>query len=286
MSARPSLDAAREAAIRAAFPDVFRPRLAARAAHVALAVAAAALFAFSLYWLDFSFERFARGVARLGQFVVLMLPPNAGGDLSLYLRSLADTFAIAVLGTALGALVAAPFGFLAAKNIVPNAIFHFSLRRFVDCARSIDILIWALIWVGVVGLGPFAGVLAIASADFGAFGKLFSETIEAAETRAIEGVRAAGGDRAAEIRFGLLPQILPVLAGQILYFLETNVRAAMVLGVVGAGGVGLHLSEQIRLLEWPRVAVLILLLLVSVAALDRLSEWARRRLISGEEQRL
>lgn len=285
MSARLSIDAARKAAIRAAFPDVFRPRLAAHAARLALAAAAAALFVFSLYWLDFSFERFAKGFARLGQFVVLMLPPNAGGDLLLYLRSLADTFAIAILGTALGAVIAAPFGFLAARNIVPNAIFHFSLRRFVDCARAIDILIWALIWVGVVGLGPFAGVLAIASADFGAFGKLFSETIEAAETRAIEGVRATGGSRAAEIRFGLLPQILPVIAGQILYFLETNVRAAMVLGVVGAGGVGLHLSEQIRLLEWPRVAVLILLLLVSVASLDRLSEWARRRLIVGDEPR-
>jgi phosphonate transport system permease protein len=137
----------------------------------------------------------------------------------------------------------------------------------------------------VVGLGPFAGVLAIASADFGAFGKLFSETIEAADNRAIEGVRAAGGSRLAEIRFALLPQILPVVAGQVLYFLETNVRAAMVLGVVGAGGIGMHLSEQIRLLEWPRVAVLILLLLVSVALLDRFSEWARRRLIIGAEQR-
>jgi phosphonate transport system permease protein len=285
MSARPVLDASRAAALRAAHPDIFAPRLAARAGRLALAFAAVALFVFSLFRLDFSLERFVTGFARLGQFLVLMLPPDAGGDLPLYLRSLADTFAIAILGTALGAAIAAPFGFLAAKNIVPNVVFHFSLRRFIDGARAIDILIWALIWISVVGLGPFAGVLAIASADFGAFGKLFSETIEAADNRAIEGVRAAGGSRLAEIRFALLPQILPVVAGQVLYFLETNVRAAMVLGVVGAGGIGMHLSEQIRLLEWPRVAVLILLLLVSVALLDRFSEWARRRLIIGAEQR-
>lgn len=285
MSRRLAIDPARGAKIRVAFPDAFRPRLMARAARLALVFAAAALFAFSLYWVDLSPERLAKGVARLGQFVILMLPPDAGGELPSYLRSLADTFAIAILGTALGAALAAPFGFLAAKNIVPDIVFHFSLRRFVDGARAIDILIWALIWVSVVGLGPFAGVLAMASADFGAFAKIFSETIEAADKRPLEAIRATGGGRWAEIRFGLLPQVLPVIAGQLLYFLEANVRAAMVLGVVGAGGIGMHLSEQIRLLEWPRVAVLILLLLVSVALLDRLSQWARRALIVGEEPR-
>ena len=126
-----------------------------------------------------------------------------------------------------------------------------------------------------MGLGPFAGVLAIATADFGALGKLFAEIIESADSKEQEGVRAAGGRRVAEVRFGLLPQVLPVIAGQILYFIESNTRSATIIGVVGAGGIGLHLSEQIRVLEWKQVSFLILLILVSVAAIDYVSGMLR-----------
>ena len=137
--------------------------------------------------------------------------------------------------------------------------------------RGVDTLIWALIWINVVGLGPFAGVLAIATSDFGALGKLFAEIIELADAKEQEGVRAAGGRRLAEVRFGLLPQVLPVIAGQILYFIESNTRSATIIGVVGAGGIGLHLSEQIRVLEWKQVSFLILMILISVAAIDFIS---------------
>jgi phosphonate transport system permease protein len=114
-------------------------------------------------------------------------------------------------------------------------------------------------------------VLAIATADFGALGKLFAEIIESADSKEQEGVRAAGGRRVAEVRFGLLPQVLPVIAGQILYFIESNTRSATIIGVVGAGGIGLHLLEQIRVLEWKQVSFLILLILVSVVAIDYVS---------------
>jgi phosphonate transport system permease protein len=114
-------------------------------------------------------------------------------------------------------------------------------------------------------------VLAIATSDFGALGKLFAEIIESADRREVEGVRASGGRRLAEVRFGLLPQVLPVMAGQVLYFIESNTRSATIIGVVGAGGIGLHLAEQIRVLEWRQVSFLIVLILIAVAAIDFVS---------------
>ncbi len=164
-----------------------------------------------------------------------------------------------------------PLGILAARNVIRSALIRLPIKRFFDAVRGVDTLIWALIWINVVGLGPFAGVLAIATSDFGALGKLFAEIIELADAREQEGVRAAGGGRIAEVRFGLMPQVLPVIAGQILYFIESNTRSATIIGVVGAGGIGLHLSEQIRVLEWKQVSFLILLILVSVAGIDYVS---------------
>src|SRR5262249_19679214 len=123
------------------------------------------------------------------------------------------------------------------------------------------------------------GVLAIATSDFGAFGKLFSEAIEGADRKQVEGIRAAGGSKLHEIRFGLLPQVLPVLAGQILYFIESNTRSATIIGIVGAGGIGLQLAEQIRVLEWQKVSTLILMILVAVAAIDFVSNRLRRAII-------
>ena len=150
-------------------------------------------------------------------------------------------------------------------------LLRFPVRRFLDSIRGVDTLIWALVWINVVGLGPFAGVLAIALSDFGAFGKLFSEAIEAADRKQVEGIRASGGNALHEIRFGLMPQVLPVIAGQVLYFIESNTRSATIIGIVGAGGIGLQLAEQIRVLEWQKVSFLILMILVAVAAIDWIS---------------
>jgi len=163
---------------------------------------------------------------------------------------------------------------LAARNVVPPTLLRRPIKRFFDAVRGVDALIWALIWINVVGLGPFAGVLAIATSDFGALGKLFAEIIESADRKQPEGVRAAGGRGLAGVRFGLMPQVLPVIAGQILYFIESNTRSATIIGVVGAGGIGLYLSEQIRVLEWKQVSFLIVLILLSVAGEIRFGEAA------------
>lgn len=258
------------AEIRARYPDVFHRPVSARFATPATIVAAVAIFAYGLVDLDFSPSRFAAGLSQLGWISMMMIPPDPGTSLPVYLKALGETLSIALLGTTLAAIFALPVSLLAARNIVPN-IFRFPVRRFLDCIRGVDTLIWALVWINVVGLGPFAGVLAIAVADFGAFGKLFSEAIEGADQKQVEGVRASGGSALHEIRFGLLPQVLPVIAGQVLYFIESNTRSATIIGIVGAGGIGLQLAEQIRVLEWQKVSFLILMILVAVAAIDFIS---------------
>lgn len=258
------------AEIRARYPDVFHRPVSARLATPATIVAAVAIFAYGLVDLDFSPSRFAAGLSQLGWISMMMIPPDPGTSLPVYLKALGETLSIALLGTTLAAIFALPVSLLAARNIVPN-IFRFPVRRFLDCIRGVDTLIWALVWINVVGLGPFAGVLAIAVADFGAFGKLFSEAIEGADQKQVEGVRASGGSALHEIRFGLLPQVLPVIAGQVLYFIESNTRSATIIGIVGAGGIGLQLAEQIRVLEWQKVSFLILMILVAVAAIDFIS---------------
>ncbi|HKM71552.1 MAG TPA: ABC transporter permease subunit, partial [Stellaceae bacterium] len=169
------------------------------------------------------------------------------------------------------AILAAPLGLLAAKNTTPSLLLRFLIRRLLDTIRGIDTLIWALVFVGVVGLGPFAGILAMAVSDTGAFGKLFSEAVEATEARERETVVAGGGTGWMAVRFGLLPQVLPVIASQILYFFESNTRSATIIGIVGAGGVGLQLSEQIRTYDFDQVSFIILLILAAVAAIDWIS---------------
>jgi phosphonate transport system permease protein len=204
-----------------------------------------------------------------------MVPPDPGEHFVTYVNGLGETLAISLLGTLLGALFALPLGVLAARNVIPAAWLRLPVKRFFDAVRGVDTLIWALIWINVVGLGPFAGVLAIATSDFGALGKLFAEIIESADRREVEGVRASGGRRLAEVRFGLLPQVAPVMAGQVLYFIESNTRSATIIGVVGAGGIGLFLAEQIRVLEWRQVSFIILLILITVAAIDFVSSRLR-----------
>src|ERR1700744_1542321 len=258
------------AQLRARYPDVFDRPASARFATPLVALLAFAIFIFGLVDLDFSPTRFITGLHQLGWIALLMLPPDPGSSLPLYLKALGETLSIALLGTTLPALMALPVSLFAARNIVPNLV-RFPVRRFLDSIRGVDTLIWALVWINVVGLGPFAGVLAIAVSDFGAFGKLFSEAIEAADRKQVEGIRASGGNALHEIRFGLLPQVLPVIAGQVLYFIESNTRSATIIGIVGAGGIGLQLAEQIRVLEWQKVSFLILMILIAVAVIDWIS---------------
>jgi phosphonate transport system permease protein len=265
--------------LRARHREVFAPDWRRRTALLAGIILVLVLAAYGFWRLDFSLTRLGSGLGQIAQMVSLMFPPSPGNRLPLYLQALTETLAIALLGTLTAAVLAFPVGFLAAKNVVPNIFAHFAVRRVLDVFRGVDVLIWALIFINIVGLGPFAGILAITASDFGSFGKLFSEAIETADKRPVEGVIASGGTRLHALRFALIPQIFPVIASQVLYYFESNTRSATIIGIVGAGGIGLHLAEQIRVLEWNVVAFLVLMILVAVALIDWVSSRLRFAII-------
>jgi len=267
--------------IRARHPEQFRTDIAGRLRLLAVLGAVLGLAAYGMWALEFSLARILGGLGRLGGFALEMLPPSAGGRFGVFLHALAETLGIAFLGTLTAAILAFPVAFLAARNVVPNPFARFAVRRGLDVIRSVDVLIWALIWINVVGLGPFAGALAIACSDVGAFGKLFSEAIETCDRKPAEGVVASGGSALHRIRFGLIPGVLPVLASQVLYFFESNTRSATIIGIVGAGGIGQYLTELIRVLELQQVAFLVLMILVTVALIDWVSGRLRRAIIGG-----
>jgi phosphonate transport system permease protein len=262
-----------QAGLAARHAAVLRPSIPTRLMVTGGIAAAVALYIGGLVMLGVSPARILAGLSRLGDIVALMIPPIPGTwtRAEIYLHALGQTLAIAFLGTMGAAILAIPLGFLAARNITASRILRFLTRRTLDAGRSIDTLIWALIWINVVGLGPFAGVLAVMTSDIGALGRLFSEALEAADRKAVDGVTSTGGGPVSRVRFGIIPQVLPVMASQVLYFFESNTRSATIIGIVGAGGIGAHLSEQIRILEWQQVSFLVILILVTVAAIDWVS---------------
>jgi phosphonate transport system permease protein len=282
MSGTPDIAAQDVAVLKARYPSAFGPttrQCVWRGAGVVLVVAwLAALF----WWFDITPARLSRGLS--GLFVILrqMVPPSPGAQGADILQGLAESVAMAFLGTAVAAALALPLGFLGARNVVVNVLAHFSVRRVFDGFRGVDQLIWALAFVRAVGLGPLAGVLAITAAEVFVLAKQFAEAIENADPRQPEAITAVGGGRLAVIRFGLLPQVLPVLLAQVLYAFESNTRSAAILGVVGAGGIGLQIAERIKVRYWNEVSFIIILILVTVAVIDFLSARLRRKLIGQQ----
>ncbi len=267
------------ARLRAALPRAFGASLGVRLAWIGVGIATILWLLALCWWFDITPSRLSRGVS--GLFVILrqMVPPSPGAQWPDILRGLAESVAMAFLGTFLAACIALPLGFLGARNVVVNFLAHFTIRRVFDGFRGVDQLIWALAFVRAVGLGPLAGVLAIAAAEICVLAKLFAEAIENADPRQPEAITAVGGSRLMAIRFGLVPQVAPILLAQVLYAFESATRGAAILGVVGAGGIGLQIAERIRVRYWDEVAFIIILILVTVAVIDFLSAQVRRRLI-------
>jgi phosphonate transport system permease protein len=268
------------AAAKAALPAAFGPSPWRRLQRWLLAGLALAWFVVLLVWFDITPERLSRGISGVWVILRLMVPPSPGAQWPDILQGLGESVAMAFLGTFVAAVLAVPLGLLGARNIVTNLLAHLSLRRFYDGLRGMDQLIWALAFVRAVGLGPLAGVLAIAAAEIAVLAKLYAEAIENADPHQPEAVLAAGGTKLLAIRFGLLPQVLPVMLAQVLYAFESNTRSAAVLGVVGAGGIGLQIAERIKVRYWNEVAFIILLILLTVGIIDFLSSRIRRRLIA------
>ena len=199
-------------------------------------------------------------------------------DWRVYLSEMLETVQIAVWGTALAVLIGAPLAILSSSNICPNWVVQ-PVRRLMDASRAINEIVFALLFVVAVGLGPLAGVLAIAIHNVGVISKLFSEAVEAIDPRPVEGIRATGASRLQEVLFGVIPQVAPLWSSYMLYRFETNVRSATVLGIVGAGGVGQSLYESIRSFQYGPTAAIILIVIATVMLIDVISARLRKSLV-------
>lgn len=243
-----------------------------------LFVALAAILVWS--WSPAEMYRFTaiftdwRNMAEFGQ---AFLKPNFL-DWRTYVSDMVVTVQIAIWGTVLAAVVGAPFAILASSNISPAWIVQ-PVRRLMDACRAINEIVFALLFVVAVGLGPFAGVMALFIHNVGVFSKLYSEAVEAIDPRPVEGIRATGARRLPEIIFGVIPQVIPLWSSYALYRLETNVRSATTLGIVGAGGIGQTLYESIRSFQYGETAAQMIIVVLTVMIIDMLSAQFRKRLI-------
>ncbi|MDP3898868.1 MAG: phosphonate ABC transporter, permease protein PhnE [Mesorhizobium sp.] len=191
-----------------------------------------------------------------------------------------ETILMAFLGTMGAAIAAFPLAFLAAKNFTPGLLARFGVRRLFDFLRGVDGLIWTIILSRAFGPGPLTGSLAMLLTDTGTFGKLFSEALENADPKQVEGLRSTGANAVQRSRFGVIPQIAPVILSQVLYYLESNTRSATIIGAIVGGGIGLLLTQAIQTQkDWEEVTYYIILTLVMVMSMDILSGWLRTRLI-------
>ena len=195
-----------------------------------------------------------------------------------------ETILMAFLGTMGAAIVALPLAFLAAKNFSPLMAIRQVTRRFFDFFRGVDALIWTIVLARAFGPGPLTGALAILITDTGSFGKMFSEALENVDKKQIEGIQSTGAKPIQRYRFGVIPQVTPVLLSQILYYLESNTRSATIIGAITGGGIGLLLTQaMITQKDWEEVAYYIVLIILMVMAMDWFSGWLRRKLIKGDE---
>jgi len=195
-----------------------------------------------------------------------------------YVEEIVKTLQIAVWGTFLAIVFAVPFGLMAAENLSPLWLRQ-PVRRLMDALRAINEMVFAMLFVVAVGLGPFAGVLAIFVHTTGVLAKLFSEAVEAIDPRPVEGIRATGANVLEEILYGVIPQVIPLWVSYSLYRFESNVRSATVVGMVGAGGIGVVLWEVIRGFYFAQTCAVMIMIIVTVSLIDVLSAWLRRRFL-------
>lgn len=277
------MDAAQVSEARAAFPDAFGGQTARLIAALIWTIAIG-YFAWSLWYFEF-WKLFAMNERALRMITLFFAWRDMGDwDYQGIYVGLAETVAIAFLGTLLGSVAALLIAFAAARNTMPAALPRHMVRRFLDVLRGVDSLIWALVFVRAVGLGPLAGVLATFVSDTGSLSKLYSEAIENIDRKQVEGVRATGASDIKVIRYGYIPQILPVFISLSLYSFESSARSATILGIVGAGGIGKVIIDRFRAGHFDQVAFVVLNVLVVVYVIDFISGKIRAHFIGAEHR--
>lgn len=190
-----------------------------------------------------------------------------------------ETVQMALIGSVLGILLAAPFGLLAARNTSPHPWIYQGTRMLLNANRSLPEIIYALIFVAAVGLGPFGGVLALGIASIGSIGKLYAEAIESIDPQQVLAVRATGANPLLTFRYAVIPQALPVIASYSLLLFEGNIRHASILGIVGAGGIGFIIGKYMALFQYTRLMGAVILMIITVTLIDRTSDFLRKRII-------
>jgi len=218
-----------------------------------------------------------RDSANMGRYLADFFPPDFH-EWRIYLEEMVVTLQIALWGTALAVVTAVPLGLLASSNIVPAWVYQ-PVRRLMDACRAINEMVFAMLFVVAVGLGPFAGVLALWIHTAGVLAKLFSEAVEAIDPQPVEGIRSTGAGALHEIVYGVIPQVMPLWISFTLYRFESNVRSASVVGMVGAGGIGVVLWEIIRGFQYAQTAAVMIIIVVTVSLIDVVSARIRKSLI-------
>ena len=276
-----AIDSTQLESLQRRYPRAFSRTPLQRAALAAILFGLIAFVAFGLHQFDVSFTRLVNGLDRFGKIAGALFPPTPGDAFWELLQAMLESIGMAFLGTLIASIMAVPLGFLGARNVLPIWLLRFPIRRSFDFLRGVDALVWALVFVRAVGLGPLAGVLAIATTDIGILSKLFAEAIENVDRKQVDGVQATGANAVQRVRFGIIPQVLPIMVSNALYMFESNVRSATILGIVGAGGIGFHLSDRIRAHRWEEVGFIIIMIIGFVALIDFISHIIRSRLINA-----
>ncbi|MBA3772440.1 MAG: phosphonate ABC transporter, permease protein PhnE [Ramlibacter sp.] len=237
----------------------------------------AALLAASWNGADMRPADLVRDSANMAEYAASFFPPNFK-DWRYYLQEMVVTLQIALWGTALAVVCAVPLGLLSSTNIAPVWVRQ-PIRRLMDAARAINEMVFAMLFIVAVGLGPFAGVLALWIHTTGILAKLFSEAVESIDPQPVEGIRATGASALEEIFYGVIPQVLPLWISYSLYRFESNVRSASVVGMVGAGGIGVVLWEIIRGFQYAQTCTVMIIIVASVSVIDLISARIRKALV-------
>ncbi|HEY8863496.1 MAG TPA: phosphonate ABC transporter, permease protein PhnE [Candidatus Dormibacteraeota bacterium] len=282
MAASATTDPARRRTLDELMAESARMARVQRGRNLIIAVVFIAIVAFTYRKTEFDVGALILHADNMGRVILGFSHPDTT-ELPVIIKLTLETLYIAVLGTTIGAVLAVPLSFFGARNLMRRnpvgTVAYFVVRFLMAIIRSIPTLFWGILWVIVIGIGPFPGVLATATFSVGLISKLFSEAIEATDWGPIEALTATGANPIQVVVHGVIPQVMPYMIANILYSFEVNVHSSTILGVVGAGGIGLLLQEYIGLFEYPKLAMLLIVVILMTSAIDYSSAVIRRRII-------
>ncbi len=234
--------------------------------------------------LDITADKLLRAPGNIWTIIRLSIPPDFGAVIERgAVGKVFESVFIAWTGTVIAALISLPLAFLAAENVAPQWI-RVPVRQLFIIIRAFPELILATIFLAVVGLGPWAGALALGFASSGTLGKWISESIEEAAEGPVEAIHASGGNRLSAIRWGLLPEVFPTIVAHWLFRFEINVRASAIFGLIGAGGIGGEISSQVQFRNWQNVSAVMVMVIAVVLFIDGASGAIRRRILAGSSR--